>query len=711
MRKLWLVMLSLALVLCMASALAEPTTVNLPDQNITVRVYGNAAVERRPNTVVRSFISDRTVAWTAAGGVVSGDIAGTTVATLTEYDQDTDTYYVTKVNITVLPRDPDFDREWDKSANSEAFEQYRILNGYNFPVGAEFSYKMSYTYKGEKLAVTYRSSNPEVATIDSNGWVKAVGAGTTIIEARCPEMNDGITTHITVYSSNTGGSIWGAYDPEDPATVATVYAQPDTSSKQLFTFDRNTQMDNGYADLHINIIAKKEGWVRITCQLGTGWMTSDGFRFIEGKMYESPKLEEGESVSGMPDDETYRTFSVGSTLYANDAESWIYKEADKASTILVRLKLNDTVTVLAQDGSWLKVSHDGTTGYMKLHGLSATKRETVKRELTFPCTMYVYVLLDDMTAFAGPGTGGGVFSVPANAEVRAVGFSDDGKYIKIEYGGMTGYMNERYLTSIKPANVATPPSSSGSMVGSADKDVVTHLIVRTGNSGSLAMRTGASTNTQVIKYYKNGVLVPVLSFHGEWVKVRLDGREGYMKLAFLAEPPFDVIIPEGGEDEGEGKQPPASAAVMVVKTENGKSLNLRAKAQSGATVLGQYPVGTKVTVLDQLDGTWNYVSVGGKTGYMMDKFLVPEGSSGTTDTPPSSGSGDVPTTSSTVLVVRTDDGKKLNLRDKPKSGAVILGQYPVGTQVTVLNPLDGTWNYVSVGGQTGYMMDKFLKAE
>ena len=69
------------------------------------------------------------------------------------------------------------------------------------------------------------------------------------------------------------------------------------------------------------------------------------------------------------------------------------------------------------------------------------------------------------------------------------------------------------------------------------------------------------------------------------------------------------------------------------------------------------------------------------------------------------------TTGGTVMVVKTGDGNKLNLRDKPKSGAVILGQYPVGTQVPVLNPLGGTWNYVSVGGQTGYMMDKFLKAE
>ena len=101
MRKLMLVLTTLALLLCMAFASAETTTVNLPDQNITVRGYDSAVVQRRPNTVVRSFISDRTVAWTNHAGIVSGDTPGTTVATLTEYDQDTDTYYVTKVNITV----------------------------------------------------------------------------------------------------------------------------------------------------------------------------------------------------------------------------------------------------------------------------------------------------------------------------------------------------------------------------------------------------------------------------------------------------------------------------------------------------------------------------------------------------------------------------------------------------------------------------------
>ena len=65
------------LLLVAASAYAATKTVNLPDQHITVRVYGSAAVERTPTTIIRSFISDRKIAYSSDGGIVSGDIAGT----------------------------------------------------------------------------------------------------------------------------------------------------------------------------------------------------------------------------------------------------------------------------------------------------------------------------------------------------------------------------------------------------------------------------------------------------------------------------------------------------------------------------------------------------------------------------------------------------------------------------------------------------------
>ena len=111
--------------------------------------------------------------------------------------------------------------------------------------------------------------------------------------------------------------------------------------------------------------------------------------------------------------------------------------------------------------------------------------------------------------------------------------------------------------------------------------------------------------------------------------------------------------------------------------------------------------------------------MGSQYGYMMDMYLVMGAQGGTdnTQTPDTDTSEenqpDVDTPDAghagKVMTVSTENGKSLNLRQAPRSGAKILGQYPVGTQVTVLNELDSTWNYVRVGGAEGYMMDKYLK--
>ena len=453
MRKLiW--MLTLVLLLMGCGALAESETVYLPDQSITVRVYGEAAVERTPNTVVYSMTSpdNHDMIWLASGGVISGDRTGKTTATLTEYDQDTDTYYVTKVKVTVLPRLSEIDYNWDQSANSEAFTQYKNLNGYLFPVGMEFSYRIVYTYDGEERPVTYRSSNPEVASIDENGWVTALSAGTTVLEVYCPELETGITTFITVYSANTGGSMWSFFQPEDPGATAKVYAEPSTASRALFTFDRYTKAADG-SDLIISFLAKEEHWCKITCQLGTGWISNEYFDFSQGNTYESPSLEEGEKVEGMPTDEAYKTFADGSTVYGTSSESWIYKKPDRASDILVRLEYNAPVTVLEQDGSWLKVRYGSTVGYMRLHTVSTQPGEkTPAREIAFPCTMYVYCDTDlDMALFAQPGWNI-LRMLPCGTPVTALAYiqREHYDYIQVEVDGQTGYINERYLTAIDP---------------------------------------------------------------------------------------------------------------------------------------------------------------------------------------------------------------------------------------------------------------------
>lgn len=125
-------------------------------------------------------------------------------------------------------------------------------------------------------------------------------------------------------------------------------------------------------------------------------------------------------------------------------------------------------------------------------------------------------------------------------------------------------------------------------------------------------------------------------------------------------------------------------------TVRGGGLNLRQTASLDAKVLGQYPTGTWITIHEQGD-TWCKVSVDGKTGYMMTKYLSTAQASNT-------------------MYVRTNTGIGLNLRTAPSTKSAIITSFKPGTAVTVLKKGNG-WYYVSVNGQEGYMSSKYLAAQ
>ncbi|MBR5231113.1 MAG: SH3 domain-containing protein [Clostridia bacterium] len=125
-------------------------------------------------------------------------------------------------------------------------------------------------------------------------------------------------------------------------------------------------------------------------------------------------------------------------------------------------------------------------------------------------------------------------------------------------------------------------------------------------------------------------------------------------------------------------------------TVKGGGLNLRETASLDAKVLGQYPTGTWITVLEEGE-TWHKVSVDGKTGYMMNKYLSED-------------------TAGTTMYVRTNTGIGLNLRTKPGMDGQIITSFRPGTAVNVLKKGSG-WYLVSVNGQEGYMSSRFLAAQ
>ena len=126
----------------------------------------------------------------------------------------------------------------------------------------------------------------------------------------------------------------------------------------------------------------------------------------------------------------------------------------------------------------------------------------------------------------------------------------------------------------------------------------------------------------------------------------------------------------------------ANSALVV-----GGALNLRETASLDAKVLGQYPTGTLVEIHEK-GNEWSKVTVNGKSGYMMTRYL-------------SNSEKNVTAT------VRTNTGIGLNLREEPNLSGTILTSYKPGTQVTVLQK-GHSWSRVQVDGKVGFMSTAYL---
>ena len=121
----------------------------------------------------------------------------------------------------------------------------------------------------------------------------------------------------------------------------------------------------------------------------------------------------------------------------------------------------------------------------------------------------------------------------------------------------------------------------------------------------------------------------------------------------------------------------------------GGALNLRETASLSAKVLGQYPTGTLVEIIESGD-EWHKVTVNGKTGYMMAKYL-------NTDV----------TSAAQTATVRTNTGIGLNLREEPRLSGKLITSFKPGTEVTVYQK-GADWCRVKVDGLEGFMATQYL---
>lgn len=275
------------------------------------------------------------------------------------------------------------------------------------------------------------------------------------------------------------------------------------------------------------------------------------------------------------------------------------------------------------------------------------------------------------------------------------------QWAMVRLDGKEGYMMLKYLTALTPGSTPTPAPTPAPLATPIPTEDST-LYVKTDDGNKLHLRQGAGKNYASLGLYPVGTPFYVTARIGVWAFGSTpDGKLGYMMLKYLT-----AADPAATPTPAITNVPPAptESTVMYIKTGNSGKLHLRQEATTNSASLGLYQNDTQVLVTNR-GGAWAFVTVDGKTGYMMLKYLtalVP----GTTPTP-------APTMSppaiseNTVMYVKTGNTGKLNLRNDTSASSTSLGKYENGTTVTVLARV-GDWAFVNVDGKAGYMMLKYL---
>lgn len=239
---------------------------------------------------------------------------------------------------------------------------------------------------------------------------------------------------------------------------------------------------------------------------------------------------------------------------------------------------------------------------------------------------------------------------------------ETGSWSKVTVNGQNGYVMSKYLTE---------QASPGTMY------------VRTNTGAGLNLRSEPSEKSSILTSCKPGTAVKVLSRGKDWHKVQIGDRTGYMAARYLvAAAPGGSGSAEGGQTrQGTVKNPGANQVLL-----------LRETASIHARVLGNYPNGTAVTITGET-GDFYKVTVAGKKGYMMKKFIAVK---------------EEAFKPFTAKLVNPNGNKIVNFRKAPGLSAPILKVLPVGTEITVTEMGD-VWCKVTVDGTEGYVSRYFFQ--
>lgn len=583
--------------------------------------------------------------------------------------------------------------------------------------------------------VSYSSGNPAVATVDYNGIVRAVAAGTTYIYATAADsFHAQASCQVTVLADTTV-----TLDKTNVSLKVgdTAYLTPTITPYEI------AQKGYTFTSGNINVCSVSSSGMITGTGAGTTTVrvtASDGTSVSCNVTVGAPVNEIQLSYTSVTVS-TGRTINIGATVIPSNATNknvtWKSSDENVATVdafgnVTTWWAGSATITCTAADGSGVSASC-----LVSATGTSVTKVPTATPSPT-PAptgtptptlvpgttptppaggtTAYVNTASGSLNMRKSP-NGTIIDRVPYGGSFTLLEKGD--KWCYMWYRGQYGYVMTQYVRFDKlPTTPTLQPGTTPTPVPvvtlAPDSPTGTVAFVNT-EKGSLNMRK--SPNGTVLRTIPEKASFTIITPGTTWCYAWYKGTYGYVMTKFVATA-GSTSLPTGTSKPATAVTPspvPLTGSVAQVVTKNGGKLNLRKEPDTASARVRLIENGSIIDILTY-GKTWCYARYQGSTGYVMTDYLylgsgVNKSSTVTSATATPKAAAATPTVpvsgASKYAQVTTAKGG-LNLRKGAGTGYARIYIIPQNAYVTVLEN-GKTWCKVNYNGHVGYVMTNYLK--
>ncbi|WP_257006662.1 SH3 domain-containing protein, partial [Shouchella clausii] len=264
----------------------------------------------------------------------------------------------------------------------------------------------------------------------------------------------------------------------------------------------------------------------------------------------------------------------------------------------------------------------------------------------------------------GPGTSHSIVTT-LDKDTKVELLAKQGNWYQIAVDNTTGFVSGDYLKLDKP---------SEDNVEDSDQELISYGET----TARLNLRSQPNTSSNVLTTLALGQKLEILKKEGNWYRVRAGHQSGWVSADY-------VKISSNGVDK---ESPSLGSATTTAR------LNLRSGAGTNHSIITTLTKGQKVELLKK-QGGWYQVKAGNRTGWVSADYLNVSNNQAKTE-------------SVETVIDRGTTTARLNLRVDPNTSSKIITTLNNGQQLDILKK-QGSWYYVKVGSQTGWVSSQYVK--